>query len=117
MLYIFVCTLAILQDRNGIVKYSAEYKHKTNKSRKGLISMKVLVVNAGSSSLKYQLFDTSSNEVLAKGICERIGIDGAIDHKLPTGEKYKEEIKEVLRRSKDRPCAWNDRINIVKMAI
>jgi hypothetical protein len=29
----------------------------------------------------------------------------------------KEEIKEVLRRSKDRPCAWNDRINIVKMAI
>jgi len=54
--------------------------------------MKVLVVNAGSSSLKYQLFDTSSNEVLAKGICERIGIDGVIDHKLPSGEKYKEEI-------------------------
>ena len=36
--------------------------------------MKVLVVNAGSSSLKYQLFDTSDNSVAAKGICERIGI-------------------------------------------
>ena len=44
--------------------------------------MNVLVVNAGSSSLKYQLFDTSKNEVLAKGICERIGIGGKIDHKI-----------------------------------
>jgi acetate kinase len=53
--------------------------------------MNVLVVNAGSSSLKYQLFDTSTNEVLAKGICERIGIDGKIEHKI-NGEKYTEEI-------------------------
>ena len=43
--------------------------------------MNVLVVNAGSSSLKYQLFDTSSDVVVAKGLCERIGIDGAISHK------------------------------------
>lgn len=44
--------------------------------------MKVLVVNAGSSSLKYQLFDTESESVLAKGNCERIGIDGSrIIHK------------------------------------
>ena len=43
--------------------------------------MKVLVVNAGSSSLKYQLFDTSTMCVDAKGICERIGIDGKITHK------------------------------------
>ena len=44
--------------------------------------MKVLVVNAGSSSLKYQLFDTESEAVLAKGNCERIGIDGSrIIHK------------------------------------
>nr|MBQ8891068.1 acetate kinase [Clostridia bacterium] len=44
--------------------------------------MKVLVVNAGSSSLKYQLFDTVSNNVLAKGNCERIGIEGSrIIHK------------------------------------
>ena len=44
--------------------------------------MKVLVVNAGSSSLKYQLFDTSIGSVLAKGNCERIGIEGSrIIHK------------------------------------
>ncbi len=43
--------------------------------------MNVLVVNAGSSSLKYQLFDTSNDTVVAKGLCERIGIDGAITHK------------------------------------
>ena len=44
--------------------------------------MNVLVVNAGSSSLKYQLFDTASDNVLAKGICDRIGIDGSkIEHK------------------------------------
>ena len=45
--------------------------------------MKVLVVNAGSSSLKYQLFDTATNDVVAKGICERIGIDGKIIHICP----------------------------------
>ena len=38
--------------------------------------MNVLVVNAGSSSLKYQLFDTANNVVVAKGLCERIGING-----------------------------------------
>lgn len=54
--------------------------------------MKVLVVNAGSSSLKYQLFDTVENTVLAKGICERIKIDGRIEHKLPDGTKIKKEI-------------------------
>ena len=44
--------------------------------------MKVLVVNAGSSSLKYQLFDTANNCVLAKGNCERIGIGGSkLTHK------------------------------------
>ena len=43
--------------------------------------MKVLVVNAGSSSLKYQLFDTATESVLAKGICERIGIDGRLEHR------------------------------------
>lgn len=52
--------------------------------------MKVLVVNAGSSSLKYQLFDTATASVLAKGICERIGIDGRIEHrKGEDGEKIK----------------------------
>ena len=49
--------------------------------------MYVLVVNAGSSSLKYKLMDTATNKVLAKGICERIGIDGLIEHKKEDGSK------------------------------
>ena len=51
--------------------------------------MKILVVNAGSSSLKYQLFDMDTQEVLAKGLCERIGIDGIVNHKRPGKEDYK----------------------------
>lgn len=55
--------------------------------------MKVLVVNAGSSSLKYQLFETENGAVLAKGICERIGIDGLIEHRLgENGEKNKRNL-------------------------
>ena len=55
--------------------------------------MNVLVVNAGSSSLKYQLFDTKTETVFAKGICERIGIEGsAIEHKqLVRDLKVKEQ--------------------------
>jgi acetate kinase len=53
--------------------------------------MKILVVNAGSSSLKYQLFDMQNNTVLAKGNCERIGIDGVITHKCTGKEDYKTE--------------------------
>ena len=52
--------------------------------------MKILVVNAGSSSLKYQLFDMDNETVLAKGNCERIGIDGAITHKCPNKPDYKQ---------------------------
>ena len=52
--------------------------------------MKVLVINAGSSSLKYQLINTDNNDVIAKGVCERIGIEGSnLTHK-PAG---KEEAK------------------------
>ncbi len=55
--------------------------------------MKVLVVNAGSSSLKYQLMDTATEEVLGKGICERIGMAGSlIEHKKADGTKIKKEI-------------------------
>jgi len=43
--------------------------------------MKVLVINAGSSSLKYQLIDMTDERLLAQGLCERIGIDGHIKHK------------------------------------
>ena len=53
--------------------------------------MKILVVNAGSSSLKYQLFDMDTNEAIAKGNCERIGIDGVVTHKCPNRPDYKTE--------------------------
>ena len=50
--------------------------------------MKVLVINAGSSSLKYQLLDPDTKDVLAKGLCERIGIDGHIKHTPTGGDVY-----------------------------
>lgn len=68
--------------------------------------MKIFVVNCGSSSLKYQLIDMETESILAKGLCERIGIDGSkLTHK-PSGkdeyvktapmETHKEAIKLVL---------------------
>ncbi len=54
--------------------------------------MKIFVVNCGSSSLKYQLFDMDSESVLAKGLCERIGIDGSkLTHKPVGKDKYVKE--------------------------
>ena len=47
--------------------------------------MEVLVINCGSSSLKFQLIDSDSEKVLAKGICERIGIKGSLITYQPTG--------------------------------
>ena len=49
--------------------------------------MNVLVINCGSSSLKFQLINAESEEVLAKGICERIGIDGRLTYQPEGGEK------------------------------
>ena len=55
--------------------------------------MNILVINAGSSSLKYQLMDPDTQVVLAKCLCERIGIDGRLTHKVPaTDGKYEFEI-------------------------
>ncbi|MBO5372641.1 MAG: acetate kinase [Lachnospiraceae bacterium] len=54
--------------------------------------MNVLVINCGSSSLKYQVINSESEEVLAKGICERIGIDGRLVYQPAGGEK---EITEA----------------------
>ena len=51
--------------------------------------MKVLVINCGSSSLKYQLIDSETESVLAKGLCERIGIDGALTHQPAGKDKIK----------------------------
>ena len=63
------------------------------KSKGVEVEMNVLVINCGSSSLKYQLINSDSEEVLAKGLCERIGIDGsAIVHQPAGGEKVKSEI-------------------------
>ena len=54
-----------------------------------VIIMKILILNAGSSSLKYQMFDMENNEVLCSGLVERIAIDGGkITHKTKTGEKH-----------------------------
>ena len=53
--------------------------------------MNVLVINCGSSSLKFQLINAESEEVLAKGLCERIGIDGRLTYQPAGGEK---EISE-----------------------
>ena len=73
--------------------------------------MKILVINAGSSSLKYQLIDIEKETVLAKGLCERVGINGSkLTHK-PSGkdeyvkespmETHKEAIRLVLEALTD----------------
>lgn len=49
--------------------------------------MKILVINCGSSSLKYQLIDSDTEEALAVGLCERIGIDGRLNHTPAGGDK------------------------------
>lgn len=77
--------------------------------------MKVLVINAGSSSLKYQLIDMENKSVLAKGLCERIGIDGHLKHTpliegkvkfdedipMPT---HSEAIAAVIEKLTDSEC-------------
>lgn len=59
--------------------------------RRGKQELKILVINAGSSSLKYQLIDMDSKNVLAKGNCERIGIDGRFKHKTDDGRSFQRE--------------------------
>lgn len=54
--------------------------------------MKILVINAGSSSLKYQLIDMNGEVVLAKGNCERIGIDGKFTHKTNDGRVVSRQV-------------------------
>ena len=54
--------------------------------------MNILVINAGSSSLKYQLIDMTTENVLAKGLCEKIGIGGKITHKTHDGYKDEHEV-------------------------
>lgn len=54
--------------------------------------MKVLVINCGSSSLKYQVIDSDTEQVLAKGLCERIGIDGRLVYTPAGGEKETSDL-------------------------
>ena len=61
--------------------------------------MKILVVNAGSSSLKYQLIDMKDESVIAKGNCERIGIDGKITHKTFDGRDVRSPLTQRLLKS------------------
>ena len=68
--------------------------------------MKVLVINCGSSSLKFQLIDSDTEEVLAKGLCERIGIDGGM-------VTYQPEGKDKIKKQADMP----DHTEAVKLVI
>ena len=62
--------------------------------------MKILVINAGSSSLKYQLIDMDTENVMAKGLCERIGIDGSKLNHTP-GEADKVVIEKPMKDHAD----------------
>ena len=63
--------------------------------------MKILVINAGSSSLKYQLIDMDNTEVLAKGLCERIGIEGSNLQHTNIAKDHKEKIEKSMRDHAD----------------
>ena len=55
--------------------------------------MNIFVVNCGSSSLKYQLIDSVTEKVIAKGLCERIGIDGFVSHRTCNDQLFKSSMK------------------------
>ena len=61
--------------------------------------MKILVINAGSSSLKYQVYDMTNESVLAKGLVERIGMDSSILNHKPTGKDEITEVSEILEHT------------------
>ena len=87
--------------------------------------MNILVINAGSSSLKYQLMNPDTGDVTAKGLCERIGLDGRLTHKVPaTGKKVEKDIPmpthkeaiEAVRQgtfSEEKVADWNTRLATV----
>ena len=86
--------------------------------------MNVLVINAGSSSLKYQLMDPDTGAVSAKGICERIGIDGRLTHKvgdkkvvkdipMPTHSEAMNAVLEILLDAENGVIKSTDEIDAV----
>ena len=70
--------------------------------------MNILVINCGSSSLKFQLIDSETEKCIAKGLCERIGIDGRLVYEPKNGEKEVTEAAMppmVVRKSRLKlPC-------------
>ena len=90
------------------------------------LKLKILVINAGSTSLKYQLIDSDTETVLAKGLCERIGADGGkLKYDSRTGEKKEKDIDmpdhgvalkaviDVLTSAEDGAVASLDEIDAV----
>lgn len=77
--------------------------------------MKVLVINCGSSSLKYQLIDMENESVLAKGICERIGAEGSV--LKPTSHCRKRQICDrAANAGSQRSCQTdNDALQVRSM--
>lgn len=79
--------------------------------------MKILIINCGSSSLKYQLIDSETEEALAKGLCERIGIDGRITYAPKGGEKessYKDMPSHVEAIRYVIESLTNDKTGVIK---
>ena len=81
-----------LEGRGGAAVSAAVRQDRCLLWKGRVISVKILVINAGSSSLKYQLIDMNGETVVAKGNCERIGIDGKITHKTGDGRQVVKEI-------------------------
>ncbi len=88
--------------------------------------MKVLVINCGSSSLKYQLIDMENENVIAKGLCERIGIDGSklthqpegkdkyvVEKDMPTHKTAIEMVMEALQDPEHGVIASTDEISAI----
>ena len=74
---------------------------KINVIQKGNKKMNILVINAGSSSLKYQLIDMSAHNVLAKGLCERIGIEGSNLQHTNVAKDNKVKIEKPMKDHSD----------------
>ena len=72
-------------------------------------TMKVLVINCGSSSLKYQLFDMDTESVLAKGLVERIGIDGSQIKHTKTG------MEAVVKVTPSRITRWASSLSLMPL--
>ena len=90
--------------------------------------MNVLVINCGSSSLKYQLIDSETEAVLAKGLCERIGIDGRLVYQkagndkeiteasMPTHKEAIQMVLEALTNEKTGAIKSLDEVNGTRVA-